>query len=783
MHFNFQQPVAGAGLAAAALHIEGEPVFLIATNLGLRKLGKHPADQVKQPGIRGGIGPGRPADRRLVNIDDLIQLFLALQTVKIRLAGPGAVQIVGQRAIQNGVNQAAFPAAGHACDAAEHPQRDPHINVFEVMLPRAVNRQPALGHAPGCGHGDAFAAGQILAGDGFGGVDNILHRALGHHMAAVLPGSGANIHQIIRAAQGFLIVLHHDQGVPQLPQMAHGGQQPGVIPLMQADGGLIQNIQHAHQPAADLGGQTDTLGLAARQRGRGPGQGQVIQPHIAQKAQPRVNLPQDGRGDHAVLFGKGEPVEKHPGFADIHRADLGDVLLPHRHRQRFGLQPQPMAGRAGFLRHILLVGSLHSLALGLPVSPFQRGNHALIGGLIIAGFHFDFDFLAAGAIEDFFAHILRQLPEGGIHGEAEEIRQRLKHHMGGGIALAAVPAHAVHGPLIQGFARIGHHQLLADLLQHAQAAAHGACAIRVIEREHPGGQLFDIHAAVRAGVVLRKEHFVAIGHDLGRGQAAGFPHGGFQAVGQTLLNTRAHHQPVYHNIDLVLFLFVQRGHIVQLIHVPINAHADKPGLSGVLQQLHMLALPGAHHRGHQLKLGALRQGHHGVGHLVHGLLLDFLAAFGAMGRAHPGIHQAHIIVNFRHGAHGGPGIAGGSFLVDGDGGRQALDAVHIGLIHLAQELPGVAAHALHISPLALSVNRVKRQRGFSRARQPRKHHQLVPRNGDIHVFQVMLPRPAHNNLIFHLNLRYDEVFARGTVPWRPKSGSHRTLFQERCIGK
>ena len=63
-----------------------------------------------------------------------------------------------------------------------------------------------------------------------------------------------------------------------------------VVPLVQADGGLVQNVQHAHQRGADLGGQADALALPAGQGARGPGQGEVLQPHALQKAQPGLNL-------------------------------------------------------------------------------------------------------------------------------------------------------------------------------------------------------------------------------------------------------------------------------------------------------------------------------------------------------------------------------------------------------------------------------------------------------------------------------------------------------------
>ena len=42
----------------------------------------------------------------------------------------------------------------------------------------------------------------------------------------------AYIHDIIRAAHGILVVLHHDQGIAQIPETAQRGQQLVVFPRL-----------------------------------------------------------------------------------------------------------------------------------------------------------------------------------------------------------------------------------------------------------------------------------------------------------------------------------------------------------------------------------------------------------------------------------------------------------------------------------------------------------------------------------------------------------------------
>ena len=68
-------------------------------------------------------------------------------------------------------------------------------------------------------------------------------------------------------------MLDNDQGVAQIPQVLQRAQELVVVPLVQTNGRLVQNIQHAHQGRTDLGGQPDTLALAAGQSARLPAQG------------------------------------------------------------------------------------------------------------------------------------------------------------------------------------------------------------------------------------------------------------------------------------------------------------------------------------------------------------------------------------------------------------------------------------------------------------------------------------------------------------------------------
>jgi hypothetical protein len=117
------------------------------------------------------------------------------------------------------------------------------------------------------------------------------HRALGHQPAAALAGAGADVDDVVGAADGVLVVLHHHQRVALVAQLGQRVQQDAVVARVQADGRLVQHVAHALQVAAQLRRQADALRLAAAERGRGAVQRQVAQAHLFQELEPaRISL-------------------------------------------------------------------------------------------------------------------------------------------------------------------------------------------------------------------------------------------------------------------------------------------------------------------------------------------------------------------------------------------------------------------------------------------------------------------------------------------------------------
>ena len=82
-------------------------------------------------------------------------------------------------------------------------------------------------------------------------------------------------------------------------------------------------------------------------------------------------------------------------------------------------------------------------------------------------------------------------------------------------------------------------------------------------------------------------------------------------------------------------------------------------------------------------------------------------------------------------------------------GRQALDEVDVGLVHLAEELPRVGRQRLDVAALALGEDRVEGEAGLARAGQAGEDDHRVARQVEVDVAQVVLARAADDQSVGH----------------------------------
>ena len=68
----------------------------------------------------------------------------------------------------------------------------------------------------------------------------------------MLAGAQAHVDHVVGGEDGVFIMLDDQYRVAQVAQVGEGGEQPVVVALVKADGGLVQHVHHAGQPGADL---------------------------------------------------------------------------------------------------------------------------------------------------------------------------------------------------------------------------------------------------------------------------------------------------------------------------------------------------------------------------------------------------------------------------------------------------------------------------------------------------------------------------------------------------
>ena len=71
--------------------------------------------------------------------------------------------------------------------------------------------------------------------------------------------------------------------------------------------------------------------------------------------------------------------------------------------------------------------------------------------------------------------------------------------------------------------------------------------------------------------------------------------------------------------------------------------------------------------------------------------------------------QLEVIIDFRKGADGGTGGTDMVLLLNGNGGRDPFDGIHLGFVHAVEKLAHVGREGLHITTLALGIEGMESQ--------------------------------------------------------------------------
>ncbi len=383
-------------------------------------------------------------------------------------------------------------------------------------------------------------------------------------------------------ADRLLVVLDDQHGVAQVAQPHQGLDQPPVVALVQSDRGLVEHVQHADEPAADLGGEPDALRLASGQRAGGTRQRQVVETDVEQEPHPGVDLFDDALGDHSVTFGQAQIFERLGRFADREVTQLGEVATVDRHRQRQRLQPRAAACVARHLAHVALDLLADRVALGFDVAALQIRNNTFVGRRVapdapVAIAELDQDPFLAGPVQEDLLLLGGELGPRHVDLHAVLFGHRLDQ---AAEVLAASATPRRDRALFERQIGVGNDEIGIDLVSGAEPVALLARSVRRVEGEVAGSELFEAAVPVRTGEVLAEREDVVVarfvgvtGDDLDLGNALGQLQCGLERVGESPLDAVSLHQAVDDDLDRVHLVAGEVDLVRQLVQLAVDAGA------------------------------------------------------------------------------------------------------------------------------------------------------------------------------------------------------------------
>ncbi len=215
------------------------------------------------------------------------------------------------------MDERAFAGARDPGHHRQHPERDVHADVLEVVQIGALDRQvPARGthRLP-----QARTVFEVAAGEGAGGAQP------GHVPAVAEPPAGrsrarAEVDDVVRDRDDLRLVLHDEHGVALVAQPQQEVVHAPDVMRVQSGGGLVEDVRDIRQRGSQVPHHLDALGLAPGERAGGTVQTEVAQADLDEGVE-QVPQIREQRGHARVV----DPADEGGEFADLHRRALGDV--------------------------------------------------------------------------------------------------------------------------------------------------------------------------------------------------------------------------------------------------------------------------------------------------------------------------------------------------------------------------------------------------------------------------------------------------------------------------
>ena len=164
-------------------------------------------------------------DGGLVDVDDLVEVLDPFDLVVLADRAAGLVQLVGERVEEHAFHQRGLARPGDAGDAHEVPERNAHVDVFEVVLAGAAHHElPVAARAAADRDRNVQLAAQVRAGQRLPAVAELARPPGRDESAPLAACARAEIDDVVGPFEGVAVVLDQYDGIAQVLQGLEGVQ-------------------------------------------------------------------------------------------------------------------------------------------------------------------------------------------------------------------------------------------------------------------------------------------------------------------------------------------------------------------------------------------------------------------------------------------------------------------------------------------------------------------------------------------------------------------------------
>src|SRR5208337_1121054 len=276
------------------------------------------------------------------------------------------------------------------------------------------------------------------------------------------------------------------------------GDEALRVARVQADGGLVKDVECADEMRTQRSGQLDALRFSSRESGGQAVEREVVEADFVQKLQAGANLFQDFIGNFGLRFREAQFQEKLASFLHGELAQLRDGFAGDAHGAGLGAQARAAAFGT---RGVPAKTAQENAHVKFVLFALEPGEKAFYAVEIVFGIAFENQTALLGG----------ELAPGDVCGDAASASPLARFLHEDAVARLGP---GLNGAIIERFAGVGDDEVEIEIDGVAKALAARACAIGIVEREE-----------TRLGLLIKRTVILAL-EALIEGEALGGGAGG-----------------------------------------------------------------------------------------------------------------------------------------------------------------------------------------------------------------------------------------------------------------